>query len=68
MEYQDERGRYEISYSQELQKQDIRLKKAIIILGLIGLVVLIMILVMLYLLQMRDGHLGYVIKNIVCRG
>lgn len=68
MEYKDEDGKcYSITYSQQLQNQDIRLKKILIGILLVGLLFLILIFVMMALIESRDHHLTYILRNLVCR-
>jgi pilus assembly protein TadC len=67
MEYKDDTGTYEISYSQRLQKEDMRLKRIMIGLLLAGLLFMALIFIMLAIIQFNGGHLGFILKNLVCR-
>jgi hypothetical protein len=74
MEYKDEQGNlYKIGYSQKLQEELLenykdgnRLKRILIGVLVAGLLVLFLIFGMLLLLQFKGGHLGFIIKNLVC--
>ena len=64
--------RYEISYSQELQKQDIEVKKRleallkrIKVIGLIGIGVLVLIAIFLGIIIFTDV-LQTILRNMVC--
>jgi hypothetical protein len=69
MKYTDlETGKeYEIAYSQELQKQDVELKRKILLTGRIGLFVLTVI-GLLFALIVYTSVLSNAMKSLVCGG
>ena len=66
MEYKSDNGKvYEISYSQQMQAEDLKLKRKIIIIGVIGLVFLLFIIILLGMLY-YGGIITKILHNVVC--
>jgi hypothetical protein len=66
MEYKSDEGKvYEISYSQKMQAEDLKLKKSIIAIGFCGLALLAILAVLLTML-ISGGTITKILHNVVC--
>jgi lipopolysaccharide/colanic/teichoic acid biosynthesis glycosyltransferase len=83
VEYEDkDTGKlYNVTYSQELQKQqieidkisiaqkdqDLKLKRIIVWILVSGAMLLFAIVILLLILQFNGNHLGYILSNLICK-